>query len=351
MFQNVATNLAFTGAEARDMILEPAFDHPLVKAIMTLHEGIKAKQKVAFAARLQKVTVLDTGCGSEPQEADFGVSEKEWNPRGQEMWVKACYKNLEQTYLSWGLANGYERPQLDKAVATINGAEVNLWTTFVLDLMQTAALEDFVRIVWLGNETITQAQLSPTAKVKDYNQVDGFYKQIFAMAGARKYAIVANAGPTYADQELDDNDVPKIFRTLLTKCDPRLRNAPDKIFLITRSVADGWQNYRESNKYSEVSFALEADGTSQVKYRGVPLVEMEFVDRFLNSDFNNGTRVDKPHRVVLTTLSNLAAGVDAEGALQGFESFYDWLKKEMHLRGMYMLDALVMQEYLVAYAN
>lgn len=353
MFQNIAQNLTFNGAEARSMILTPAFDVPLIKAIMTLHEGIKAKQRVAFAERISKITVLDAGCNSTPGDAAITATEKLWDPNRVEMWVAECYTNLEDTYLAWGLANGYERPELDKAVAVVNvngkDVEVNLWTGFVLDLLQTAALEDFLRIIWLGNEDITAGQLSATAKVKDYNQVDGFYKQIFAMPKQRKYHVTENDGLTYDAQELKPGAASVIFRNLLKRADPRLRNAPDKVYLMTRSIADNYQDEREAHEL-ESSFELEADGTTQNRYRGVGLVEMEFVDRFLESDFNNGSRVDLPHRCVLTTLSNLAAGVDAEGAIQGFESHYEWVKKLMHLRGGYMVDALVMRDYLISAA-
>lgn len=349
MFQNIATDLTFNGVEARDLILGPAFARPLARAIMTIHEGIKAKMIVAFAERISKITHLDEGCGSTPGATAIRATQKTWNPRGQEMWVAECYTNLYNTYLTWGLGVGYDRPNLEKATISVDGVERNLWTEFVLELMQDAAAEDFLRITFLADETITAARLTNGAgDVKNYNQVDGFFKQVFAIVGARKYAIAANAGAAGA-QDLPAEESRRIFNALATKADPRLKSDPNRVYLTTQSVLENWMDYRES-KNLETSFAEEAEGTTNYKYRGVGIYGLEFLDRHLAADFTIAGRVDLPHRVLFTTTANLAAGVDAEGAIQGFESHYEWVAKKMHLRGMYMLDALVMRDYLVAAA-
>lgn len=359
MILNGVQDLQFNGREAAEFILEPAYQRPNISAIMTVHEGIKGAMRVAYAGHLRKITKRDTGCDTGPSGAKIPTSETVWNPKPVEMWVSQCYADLAQSFLAWGLANGYKRPQLDLGVVTVDGVEVNLWTQYTLTQMQEAGAEDFLRIVFFGDTAVTAGQLSPTSSVSDFNQVDGFFKRIFA-AGAvtRKYTIAQNAGINYAAQELPEYASKVIFRNLVTKADPRLTAMPNQVLLVTQSVYNDWVDYRES-KSLETSFAFElnGDGTrGQVNlavtttYRGIPVIPMGSWDRTIREDYNNGTRLDLPHRAILTTVENLAAGMDAEEGVTSFESHYEWVKKTMHMRGNYMLDTQLVHNYLVSAA-
>lgn len=364
MILNGVQDLTFHGREAQEFILEPAYARPEISAIMTVHEGIKGAMRVAYAGQLRKITRRDTGCDTTPSGKQIPTSEAIWNPQPVEMWVAQCYADLANTFLAWGLAVGYKRPQLDAGVVTITDAnggnprEVNLWTEFVLTQMQNAGADDFLRIVFFGKMDITTGQLGPNAAVEDYNQVNGFFTRIFA-AGAttRRYTISQNAGATYATQQLPDGAAPIIFRNLVDGADPRLTAMPNQIILVTQTIYNNWVAYRES-KNLETSFAFEmnGDGTrgqvtqSTSNYRGIPVIPMNVWDMTIREDFNNGTRYDLPHRAILTTIENLAAGMDAQDGVTQFESHYEWVKKTMHMRGNYMLDTQLVHDYLVSAA-
>lgn len=356
--------MTFSGREAQELILEPAYARPDISSIMTIHPGIKAKMKVAYAGQMRKVTKKNVGCNSEPSGAKIPMSEATWDPQELEMWVEQCYTDLDGSFLAWGLANGYNRADLSQAVVTItdsegNRREVNLWTEFALSKMQEAAADDFLRIAWFGNLDIVAGQLAPTADVSDYNQANGFFKRIFAAAAVtRKYTIATNAGANYAAQELPEYESKKIFRGIVTKADPRLTAMPNQVILCTQSVYNDWVDYRES-KNLETSFAFELNGdgtrgqinlSKTTTYRGIPVIPLSVWDRTILEDFNNGTKLDLPHRAVLTTVENLAAGMDALEGVEQFEAWYERRPKTMNLRGNYMLDTQLVHSYLVSAA-
>lgn len=364
MVLNGVQDLTFSGREATQFILEPAYARPDISSIMTIHPGIKAKMEVAYAGAMRKVTKKSTGCNTEPSNAKIPTSSAVWDPQELEMWVEQCYKDLEKTFLAWGLAAGYKRPQLDLAVVTVtdengNTREVNLWTEFTLSKMQEAAADDFLRIVWFSDMDITAGQLINAGEVENYNQVNGFFKRIFAAtATVRKYTIAGNAAATYATQVLAEDESRKIFQAIVDGADPRLTGMPNQIILVTQSIYNNWVAYRESrNLETSFGFELNGDGTrGQINlsvtttYRGIPVIPMNVWDRTIREDFKNGTKYDLPHRAILTTVENLAAGMDAEEGVSEFESWYERKPKTMNLRGNYMLDTQLVHDYLVSAA-
>lgn len=363
MILNAVQDLTFSGREATEFILEPAYNRPDISSIMTIHTGIKARMEVAYAGQLRKVTKKDPGCRSTPSLSKIPTSSAVWEPQALEMWVAQCYKDLERTFLAWGLAAGYKRPQLDLAVVTVTDAEgntreVNLWTEFTLSKMQEAAADDFLRIVWFSDLNVVAGQLSATASVTDYNQVNGFFKRIFAAAAVvRKYTIAGNAATTKATQVLAEYESVKILRALVDGADPRLTSMPNQVILVTQSIYNDWTAFRESkNLETSFGFQLNGDGTrgqvlaSTTNYRGIPVIPMNVWDRTIREDYDNGTKYDLPHRAILSTVDNLAAGMDAEEGVTEFESWYERKDKEMNMRGNYMLDTQLVHSYLVAAA-
>jgi hypothetical protein len=363
MVLNGIQDLTFSGRQAEEFILEPAYNRVDISAIMTIHTGIKAKMTVNYAGQMRKVTKKNTGCGSGPSGAKIPVSQATWDPQELEMWVAQCYKDLTQTFLAWGLAAGYNRADLSQAVVTItdeqgNTKEVNLWTEFTLSKMQEAAADDFLRIVWFSDLAVTQGQLSSTADVSDYNQANGFFKRIFAAAAVtRKVSIQANQGTTYAAQQLPVGASLEILRGIVNNADARLTAAQNQVILVTQTIYSNWIDYRESlGLETSFGFQLNGDGTrgqilqSTTQYRGIPVIPINAWDRTIQEDYNNGTRLDIPHRAILTTIDNLAAGMDAPEGVSEFETWYERKDKEMNMRGNYMLDTQLVHPYLVSAA-
>ncbi|TGE22829.1 hypothetical protein [Hymenobacter metallicola] len=342
----------------RELVLKPVIESPDVAQIFTIRNGVKAKEDVLFVGKFSKITHLDAGCGSTPTTPEIPIDKLTWDPVKMEAWIAECADELDKTFLAWGLDVGYERYDLDQALIKIKAADqsdaqaISYWTEFIQDQFTQALRSDIFRIGFFGNKDITAASLTAgAADVKNYNQVDGVFEQVFAMAtlfpSVRAYTIAANAT---ADQELAAGVSKAIFRALVKNAPRHLKRDPDRMILCTQSIADNWADYREDNDNVSESWVLQETGIEGPKYRKVPIIPVDEWDEILETDFNVADQVDLPHRAILTTKRNLQLGFDSYDAATQVAAWFNMETKMNHMRSNFKFDVKVMSKDLVAAA-
>lgn len=355
------TPITFNGEEARKGIILPAFQKPLLSKTMQVVEDIKAKKQIAFVGRITKVMKAAQACGATQNttnKAVIPISQKFWLPVGAEMNIEQCATDLAQTFYVWGLAKGYERNDLTKAMAGDDPQD--FIGEFVMDLASDAMYEDIMRMIWFNDTTITNVDDSPAGTltlandIPYYNLFDGLWKQIFTSVAALttpRYTITANAGVSYAAQALADGASYTILRNLVDQADARLADQPDQVILVSKSIFDNWVGYRES-KALESSHKDQEMGISVAEFRGIPMIPINLWDRYIKSDFDNGTTYYLPHRAVYTHVSNLQAGFDAspENMNNVIEFWYERYQKKTVMRGNLMIDAKTAIDELISVA-
>ena len=341
----------------REFILKPVIESPDVATLFTIRNGVKAKEDVLFVGRFTKITHLDAGCGSTPTTPQIPIDKLTWDPVKLEAWIVECADELDKTFLAWGLGLGYERYDLDQALIKVKAADdsdaqaISYWTEFIQDQFIAALKSDIFRMGFFGKKTITAAQLTGGAEdVKNYNQVDGVFTQVFEMASSnpavRVYTIDAN---TRADQELEAGESRTIFRAVHNAAPRHLKRDPDRMMIITDSLAMNWADYRESQNL-ETSFQLQEEGSTKAKYRNVPLVAVDELDEIIETDFEIGGVKDLPHRVLYTTKRNLQLGFDSYDAATRVAAWFNMETKMNHMRSNFKMDVKVMSYDLVAAA-
>jgi hypothetical protein len=347
--------ITFTGQEAREGILEPAFVRPEVARIRDVRQNLKADEKIAFLGRIDKVTRIDGGAGTGKQSRKLAMSEKTWSPKKMKIWVSLNEDDLEDTFYVYLTKNGVDRRNIE---------QVNeFYQQWVLEVFSDAARSDAMRIAFLGDTAAAKVADggkltdSDAVNVADYNQIDGFWKQLFAAVTATKtkrVTIAKNAEATYALQlALGSTDAYDTYRKMINIADPRLRAASDKVFLVTETLFQNRIDQKESLSPGLESMYKRQDQTyNDDQYRGIPIISMDAVwDRYIQADFDNGTKYDLPHRAILTTVSNLVAGFDDDGGVDDFRTYFDEESETVNFKGLYKFDAKVLQEYMsvVAY--
>jgi hypothetical protein len=355
MALTIDPKITFTGKEASEGILEPAFIRPEMTRMMDIRQGLKAKEKIGFLGRLSKVTKKDAGCGTGKQSKTLPMSEKEWNPETLKVWLTFCEKDLEDTFFVYLTKNG-----IDRYDAT---AVSEFWNKWVLEVVTDAVQEDALRIGWFADKAIATVEdggtLSNSASVTDYNQIDGFFKQIFDGVGAgtiRRVTIDKNAESTFADQlELGTDDYAyDIYRQMVNKADPRLRQAKDKILLVTETLFQNRIDEKEQKTQGVFEMIKRQDedhNNSDDVFRKIPIISMDAIwDKWIQSDFSNGTKYDLPHRAILTTVSNLVAGFDAVGSVKDFKVWLNDDTEEVNMKGGYKYDVKLLQEFMMVAA-
>jgi hypothetical protein len=345
-------DLSFHGEELRSIreaIQEAVFNKPALTEFHTIYEDLVTKKQIAFLGRLGKITRADEGCSSTPLSAGITMSEKFWEPERFEVWLQECYTNLEDTFFVWSKNRGLSEPDL-------TGTD---FAAFLVERITDAMSEDVQRIAWFSDKNIASIDDTPTGVLSsgvsplDYNVIDGFWKQLFAIGTANPnqvYTISENSQPNYIDQDdLATDRAFKVYSALLNKADYRLRSATNKVIVSTQSLVDNYATYLESQG-NDASFIRIEEGFSVLRYRNQNIIGYDLWDRYIRSDFDNGVTYDLPHRAVYTTISNLALGVDQASALADLDQWFERKDKTTNFRGGFKMDAKVLESYMVALA-
>lgn len=346
------TDITFSGKEIREMseaIMESAFENPELTEFHTIYEDIVAKEQIAFLGRLDKITKKDLGCGTGATSKVIPMSQKFWDPSQCKIWLEQCHKDLEASFFVWAKGKGIAQADLTKTD----------FAEFVIQRMEEAAIEDALRILWFNHKDAANVDDSPagvlgtTVDPLDYNIIDGFWKQLFTIGtndATRRYTITENAEASkVAQMALAADAGLKCFEGLKYNSDYRLRNAKDLVILSTQSLVDNYAKYLRSQG-TEPSFTRIESGYSALQFEGITIIAFNFWDRTIAADFDNGTTYYRPHRALLTTKRNLAAGFDSKSAVSEFDVFYDKRSETNNFKGAYKVDAKVLEDYMVQVA-
>ncbi|WP_460983703.1 hypothetical protein [Spirosoma fluminis] len=340
------TPLTYTGDMAVDYIIRPAIATGKIEEFIKVVFGVKTKQQVIFADPIYKITKKDAGCGSSASNPSINRSEKFWDPTGVEAWVDQCYTDLKGTFHEKDLKSGSERPDLTNTKIE----------KFLLELLEPAAYSDFLRMVWLSKKGIVAGELTNGAgDVPHYNQIDGFWTKIFAAVAAnlfKRYTIAENAGNAGA-QDLAAGRSYEILKGVFKNQSTVLKQAKKnlKVLYVTRAIYEDYEIYLESKEALESSFTKLQDGQEVLTFRGVPLIIVDIVDQFLESDFNLAGKLTMPHRVILTLKDNFQLGIDGDTTdPTAMEIWYERKDKKWNARLMYLLDCMIAEEKYVSVA-
>lgn len=352
MALDVNPEVTLTKLQAMEGVLDPAFSRPDLRAQMSVQENIKANQQIIFLERLNKVTRFDAGCGTGLLTKSLAMSEKEWTPRPQKIFTNFCEDELETTFWAWMTNNGVRRRDVTNLTS--------FYRRWVLETFRDAAAEDFLRNAWLGDTAAANISgggvITNGVAVADYQLIDGFWKQIFADVTntlTPRVTITENAAASFAAQiTFTEDRAYQLMKAVYNAADSRLRVRPDKVFMVSGWLFRNRIDQKESLTPQLESFAARQDEEFESdQYRNIPIINMENVwDRWLEPDFSTGVVVDRPNRILLTTLSNVVAGFDASSAITNFETWFERKDEEVYFKGLYKADVKTLRPFLNAVA-
>jgi hypothetical protein len=343
-------DLTFNGQEAKDIgeaVIESIFENPAVADLMTVYDGIVTKKQIPFLGTLSKITKIDAGCGSGVSANNIPMTEKFWEPENLKIWLQLCAEDLLNSFWVYAQKLGMDR-------SDVTGTTI---ASFVVERMTAAAQEDLLRIIWFNDKAADNVSgggvITNGVSLTDYNIIDGLWKQIFDVVTAtpaRKIAISENAGANKAAQlNLAAGKALTTFQKMIAAADSRLKSAPDKILLCTTTLLENYATYLESQG-ADASFIRIENGYSTLRYRNITIYGIDFWDRTIQADFDNGTTYDLPNRALLTTKMNLAVGSDRLADAESFKVYYSEDTELNNFKGKYRVDAKLLQDYLIQVA-
>lgn len=333
--------------EAGKFILSESFNDADFSPLVG-HDEIIAKEQIPFLGQFGIAAKAAQGCGKTRTSEDLPSSEKFWDPEKIGIYKTFCGATYEKEITAYLKNKGLRSTDLTGSV---------LWDWFS-ERMGTLVKEEVLRTIWFGDKTAANYNDSPAGVITNgvdnayFTVIDGLWKQLFAIAAgnaARRYTITKNSGNSYANQALAAGDSVTIFEGLWAKADMRLRNAPNKVLVVTQSIADNYRTFLTSKGVTE-SFSKIENGTPVLRWNGITITEQPFHDRMIDSYQNNGTVWNIPHRAVLTTLGNLVYGTDSLTDFGSFKAFYDMYHDENIMDAEIKLDAKVLENHMIEVA-
>lgn len=348
--------ITFTGRQIETMkeaFWTAVFLNPQISTLLLVVPGIKAKQQVVILGMLGLVgKKKGAQCKPDVSDEQIDAIEKWWDPEYIEDRFEECWKDLLGKFTAWGLKNGIDKPDL-------TGTEFAL---FLEERIATALAESVYRIAFFGDKTIDNIAdggvLKDGVDIRYFNAINGFWKQLFAIATAKPdlhVAIAKNAGANVAAQKFTAQDTTDqvatgILESMVAQADERLLADPNVGFIVTKSFADQYKRERKKATGFELPYLRVEQGIKVLEYDGIPLYVLGIQDRIIKS-YMTGAKSNLPHRVILTTIaSNLQLGVEEESDLSALDAFYDKTEKTYIIDTGYSIDAMVVEDHMTVTA-
>lgn len=352
MASAITSGFSFNPEELKDwqkVIHELTFADPSLESLHQVDEGIKYDEQIVFAGRMGLLGKAVTGC-SPNEVSGVSLSEKTWTPIREDFRLKHCSADVNAQDK---LINQMAKMNPD-FYNVIEGSQSTIGNFLVASIVERFP-EELLRKIWFNDtaaDTIANAGVLTNGTDKDYfNTFNGFWKQITTAIPTPTVAIAKNAGGTYAAQELASGEAIAILKGLYNKADSRLLGLSDKKFYVTRSIFDGYLNDLEDVQNSGAgNTMINENGQMTLRYRGVEVVNMEFMDRYIAEYENSGTAYNLPHRAVLSNPANLRVGTLAKSDFGEVDAFYDRVTKMNYVDGIYSVDSKMLEDYKVAVA-
>ena len=351
MSSAINSTFSFNPEELKDWTLvinELTFNNPQLTQIHDVQEGIKHDMQIVFAGRMGLMGKKITSCT--PNEIEgIQLTQKFWRPVFEDFRLKHCSADVNEQDK---LVNQMARMNPDY-FNVIEGSS-SVLGNFLVGKVTEAFNENIIRKVWFSDtaaDTIANGGVLTNGTDVDYfNTFDGLFKQYFAdiLTTDKNYVeITANQGASYAAQVLGDGDSMAVLKSMYNSADSRLQNSPNIQFLVTRSLWDGYLNDLESTQNAGAGNTfINENGQLTLTYRGIPVVKMEKWDRVIEEYENDGTKLNLPHRAVLTTPDNIPVGTLAQSDFGTLNAFYDQYFRENVIDGTYSIDSKHLENYL-----
>jgi len=342
--------LSFNGREIMSIseaVIESIFEKPELNKIHRIVKGIVAKEQIVLLGRMGLVGKKAVNCKTPDSGVTIPTSEKFWDPEGVETRIVQCYKDLEKSFFTWGLDKGVKRPDLTAGD----------FANFIEERLDDALMEAIYRIAWFGDRDIQGPGGSPVgllnddAKVPFFDLIDGLWKQIFSIATTnpkQRVIIPENDEALEVDQlNLPANRALLVLRELKQKADKRLKGHKNKVYIWTDTLQDNLETFLETQNVNSSFERIEKGHGESLRYNDIPIIKLDITDRIIAEHFDNGVKLDKPHRAILTTIDNIPLGIEEESALSDLDIFHERKDKELIVDSLFKLDAKVIEDFMI----
>lgn len=334
--------------EFNKLIKKAVLEAPTLTACFNIFTGITNDNYIGLIRpTLGLIGKADAGCGSGANVTSQAPTyQKQWTPKRIRIEKHECYADLNTN--------------LGKFYRNTGTNIADLTATEYMDFLASFIPVDVNRMIWrkaffddTASDTVTNGGKLTNGTDKTYfNVINGIFKQITAIVTAnptQKVAIagagVANGAATTATQfsTLTPDLALAAFQGLVDAAQPTLLAEPNLMFIATRSIAQKAARKLQSLGQDSVLEKMES-GYELTMIDGIPCLVVPFLDETILKYYNNGTTLDNPHRIILTTKENLGLGFEGESAFDKLEIGFDFASEKNIIRIIDAIDAKVIDD-------
>jgi hypothetical protein len=318
-----------------------------IEGYATVYDGISMNTQLVISGNLGLTGLKNASCGRNFSGAESTLSERFLNPVAISDTLSLCGGDIDAEF------KAYKNPiKTYKELYDFTGSDIEL---LLAAKVEEAIQPTLDRVIWASDTAITGATSGATGLISGvdaafYNTTDGLWKQ-FQSTGITRVTIAKNAATTASGQTLAAGDAKVILDSMLAKGSVQLRQAKDKHFLVSGEIFDNMVDYLISvGNASSIEYSVE--GIPTVKYKGIKIVNMEgtFVS-FQNVIQNTVTNLPaNPHKVILTTPSNIAIGTLDKGGISEVSSHYEWTTNINYVYYGFTVGAIVLEDSMAVVA-
>lgn len=344
---------SFSAEEIRDineLILEEILQAPDLSVLHTIYPGVVTNKYIGFLGEGSIVGLPAQGCDPTPQQWKIEGEQKMWEPKRWEVFLTECWADLENTMAIYAMNKGVD-------VGDLSNTD---YMAVVVDILSKAIKKMIWRFCWFGDKNAATYNDQPAGvlangtNVQYFRLINGLWKQLQAAAPAGSKQRITIDANSKANRDLQYSAMTgQLAYDTLSKMHLAapvvLRSQADIMFACTQSVVDGYMQYLEG-KDIECTYVNLTEGVKALSFRGIPVVAFPIWDEMIQTYENNGTKLNNPHRAVLTTKSNLAIGVAENNVLDEIKVWYEPKEDRCYLRSRDSIDAKVLQEKMFTLA-
>lgn len=341
-FRNLATSDRFI-TDLKEIVRSEVFQQD-TSDFFTIVPGIKGGQQVAAMKGFEYVTKASAGCGGVGISPQFPAFSQKWNPKMAEVRIKYCYTDFENSFIQWGLNNGYKRKDL-------TGTELAL---FLEDLVAKAMKADLLRIVLMGDKDIATQNIltDPTTKAPFYDIIDkGLLPTLQYLKTLPEFTgnfvdLTKNTGPMTDQLNLTSTYALDLYESLLDD----VYDFDGDTLMTSNKLFKNYQKWvKRANGYGiQSNVDLTQKGITDPMVDGESLTPILQYDRWRKNDFVTGTipSIHLPHFALFTKKEYLQVGVDDIASLEEITMEYIGGDDEsFYIKANYLVDFKMTNPY------
>ena len=331
----ITHSLSYSKEDAQKYFLQPLFVGNSALDYFEIMTGVKSSQKLDKFSTLQKITKAEAAGFS----GSTGVTYTQ-----RSIAVARVEAEVEQAGGAfWNSIKG-ELLRTGNNKDDISGTKLQ---SIVSDIMVRGVKRDLERQLWFGDDS------NAAATYADYNLYDGILLQLGGLPAAQKLDITSGALAT---------DAAKTNFQAMIDAMPHegLEDRGQLVFFASRSLCD---NYRATLAAGgqELAYISMTDGTNNLSYQGIPIVEQGLWDSVIAADSNVATPLTAPslfdntkkldgHLCVLTVKNNIVVATDYD-SVNGADMWYNKDEKVNRFRFEYVIGTNYKNDELTVTAD